>query len=59
MRVAIVACLAIGCGPPKRTSVIRISAPSEYPGVLHDPTTLPHDFMVRQALEIRTMRDGT
>ena len=47
-----------GCGAPVRRSVISTSAPSEYPGVLHDPRTLPRDFMVRQSLTIRARRDG-
>ncbi|MBA3455359.1 MAG: DUF3261 domain-containing protein [Deltaproteobacteria bacterium] len=45
-------------GPPKRQSVILTGAPSEYPGVLPDPRTLPQDFMVRQTLTIRTKSDG-
>ena len=52
-------CLGLaGCTHPDRRSVIRTSAPSEYPGVLHDPRTLLQDFMVRQSLTIRTQRDG-
>ncbi len=45
-------------GSPKRQSVILTSAPSEYPGVLHDPLTLKPDFMVRQTLTIKTQREG-
>jgi hypothetical protein len=59
---AILACVAAvtvsGCGQPTRRSVIQTSAPSEYPGVLHDPKTLAQDFMVRQTLTIHTQRDG-
>jgi hypothetical protein len=47
-----------GCGQPAHHAVISTTAPSEYPGVLHDPRTLPHDFMVRQSLTIRTQREG-
>ncbi len=50
--------VAAGCGHPDRRSVILTTAPSEYPGVLHDPRSLPDDFMVRQSLTIRTQRDG-
>ncbi len=46
------------CGHPPRTSTIRTEAPSEYPGVLRDPSTFPHDFMVRQTLKIHTQHDG-
>lgn len=56
---ALICLLVVACsGTPTRRSVISISAPSEYPGVLHDPKTLPHDFMVRQSLTIHTKRDG-
>jgi len=59
--IVVIACLSIGlggCGHPARQSVIMTSAPSEYPGVLHDPRTLLQDFMVRQSLTIRTQREG-
>jgi hypothetical protein len=56
--IAFAGCLAAGCGQPSRHSVIHTNAPAEYPGLLHDPKTLPHDFMVSQTLTIRTMRDG-
>ena len=55
--LAALAALA-GCGHPPRHEVVSTTAPSEYPGVLHDPRTLPHDFMVRQSLTIRTRREG-
>jgi len=62
MRSGLVAVIAIsascGCGHPDRRSVILTSTPSEYPGVLHDPRSLPADFMVRQSLTIRTQREG-
>lgn len=47
-----------GCGHPGRKTVISTTDPAEYPCVLHDPRTLPHDFLVRQSLTIRTQRDG-
>lgn len=50
--------LGAGCGAPARSTVISTTAPAEYPCVLHDPRTLPHDFLVRQSLTIRTRRDG-
>ncbi len=58
--IVVLACLLLAAcsGPPKRTAVILTSAPSEYPGVLPDPRTLPQDFMVRQTLTIKTQRDG-
>lgn len=46
------------CGHPPRQSTISASAPAEYPGVLHDPSTLAQNFMVRQSLKIHTQRDG-
>jgi hypothetical protein len=47
-----------GCGHAARTTVMSTTEPSGYPCVLHDPGTLPHDFMVRQSLTIRARRDG-
>jgi hypothetical protein len=47
-----------GCGGPARHVVLSASAPSDYPCVLHDPATLPHDFVVRQSLTVHTRRDG-
>jgi hypothetical protein len=47
-----------GCGQPVRTTILSTTAPAEYPCVLHDPRTLPHDFMVRQHLTIEAERDG-
>jgi hypothetical protein len=47
-----------GCGHAARTTVTSTTDPSGYPCVLHDPGTLPHDFMVRQSLTIRAQRDG-
>lgn len=59
---ALVGCVALtalaGCGSSVRRTVISTTAPSEYPGVLHDPRTLPQDFMVRQTLTIKAKRDG-
>lgn len=55
--VALGAALA-GCGGPARHLVVSASAPSDYPCVLHDPATLPHDFLVRQSLTIHARRDG-
>jgi hypothetical protein len=57
--VAMVAALGLaGCGHPERRTTISTTAPSEYPCVLHDPRTLPDDFMVRQSLTIDAQRDG-
>ena len=59
MKALIALAVVAACsGPPKRTAVILTGAPSEYPGVLPDPKTLTHDFMVRQTLTITTQRDG-
>ena len=57
--LALAACAALAaCGQPARTTVLSTTAPAEYPCVLHDPATLPHDFLVRQNLTIHTVRDG-
>ncbi|CAN5901654.1 hypothetical protein BH11MYX3_BH11MYX3_01670 [soil metagenome] len=58
MRAVLVVLAITACGHPPRTSTIQTTAPSEYPGVLHDPKTFPRDFMVRQTLKIHTQRDG-
>jgi hypothetical protein len=55
--LAVLVALA-ACGQPARHSVMLTSAPSEYPCVLHDPGTVPGDFMVRQTLTIRSQREG-
>ena len=52
----LVACA--GCSHPARGTVIATSDPAAYPCVLHDPRTLPYDFMVRQRLTIRAQHDG-
>jgi hypothetical protein len=58
-RAALVALVALaGCAHAARSTVISTTDPSDYPCVLHDPRTLPHDFMVRQSLTIRAQRDG-
>ena len=56
--LAVVGVACVGCGHPTTRSVIPTNAPSEYPGVLHDPKTLTQNFMVGQSLTIHTMRDG-
>lgn len=57
--VALALALALaGCGQPVRRTVISTRAASEYPGVLHDPATLAHEFMVRQSLTINAVHDG-
>ena len=58
MRALLVVLAIAACGHPPRTSTMTTDAPSEYPGVIHDPKTLPRDFMVRQTLTIHTQRDG-
>jgi len=55
---ALAAPAVAGCGAPSRHVVLSASAPAEYPFVLHDPATLPHDFVVRQHLTIHARRDG-
>ena len=58
-RAVVLGCLAwAGCGHGTKRTVIQTNAPSEYPGVLHDPKTLTQNFMVSQSLNIHTMRDG-
>jgi hypothetical protein len=56
--IALGAAALAGCGGPARHVVLSASAPSDYPCVLHDPATLPHDFVVRQSLTVHTRRDG-
>jgi hypothetical protein len=59
MRLAAIAIIALGgCGHPARGTVISTHDPAEYPCVLHDPKTLPHDFSVRQSLTVHAKRDG-
>ncbi len=58
MRILLLSIALTACGHPPKTSTIQTDAPSEYPGVLRDPKTLPHDFMVRQSLKIHTQHDG-
>ena len=55
---AIVVIALIGCGGEPHHAEIATAAPSEYPGVLHAPSTLHPDFMVRQTLTIHTRHDG-
>jgi hypothetical protein len=52
------AALVAGCGGPARHVVMSTSAPAEYPFVLHDPATLPRDFLVRQHVTVHARRDG-
>jgi hypothetical protein len=48
----------LGCVPPVRSTVIATTDPAEYPCVLHAPSSLPHDFSVRQAIAIHATHDG-
>lgn len=48
----------VACSHPARSTVVSTAAPADYPCVLHDPGTLPHDFMVRQHLAIHAQHDG-
>lgn len=57
-RVVVVAAVLAGCGLQARSTVISTADPAEYPGVLHDPRTLPHDFLVRQSLTVRARQGG-
>ena len=50
--------IALGCVPPARRTVISTTEPAEYPCVLRDPSTLPHDFSVRQTITIHAVHDG-
>jgi hypothetical protein len=50
--------LGAGCGGRERTAILSASGPSDYPCVLHDPSTLGRDFMVRQSLAIHAERNG-
>src|SRR5262245_46573036 len=45
--------IVLACGGGQRPLVVMsTNDPAEYPGVLHDPHTLPRDFMVRQSLKL-------
>ncbi|HEX3763368.1 MAG TPA: DUF3261 domain-containing protein [Kofleriaceae bacterium] len=55
---AVLAALVAGCGAPSRHVVLPASSAADYPCVLHDPATLPHDFLVRQSLRVHARRDG-
>jgi len=56
-RALLAVVLACG-GGPRPLVVLSTSDPAEYPGVLHDPHTLPRDFMVRQSLKLDTKHNG-
>jgi len=58
LALAMLGCAVAGCGHPRHTTVLSTTDPAEYPCVLADPRTLPHDFVVRQSLTIRAQRDG-
>jgi len=61
MKAAVFTALAIasvGCGQPVRRTLMLTSDPAEYPGVIHDPHTLAHDFVVRQTITIHAQREG-
>jgi hypothetical protein len=54
------AIVSVGCGQPARRTLMLTSDAAEYPGVIHDPHTLPHDFVVRQTITIHAKKpDGT
>jgi hypothetical protein len=57
-RAAIAVVVLLGCVPPVRTTVISTTDPAEYPCVLHDPSSLPHEFSVRQTITIHAEHDG-
>ncbi len=45
--------LLAACSAPARGPIdIATTAPAAYPGVLHDPSELGHDFFVRQTLTV-------
>jgi hypothetical protein len=52
------ACALCGCGHSERRTLLMTGEPAEYPGVLHDPRTFAHDFMVRQTITIHAQHDG-
>jgi hypothetical protein len=55
--LAALAALA-ACGAPPRHATLSAGGPSDDPCVLHDPATLPHDFLVHQHVTIRARRAG-
>ena len=52
-----VAAVVISCGPTLHTSMSTTDR-AEYPCVLHDPSTLHPDFMVRQTVAVHAVADG-
>lgn len=50
--------MSCGCAHTEHHVALLTSEPAEYPGVIHDPKTLPTDFMVRQTITIHARRDG-
>jgi hypothetical protein len=48
----------LGCGRGERRIVMSTSDPAEYPSVLHEPRTLPYDFMVRQTITINARHNN-
>jgi uncharacterized protein DUF3261 len=56
--VALALVCVVNCVPPARSTVLSAADPAEYPCVLRDPSTLPHDFSVRQSITIHAQHDG-
>ncbi len=59
MRALAILVVLAACGStPKRHFEVPTSQPAEYPGTLHDPSTLTANFFVRQTLTVHTTKDG-
>ncbi|MEO7730628.1 MAG: DUF3261 domain-containing protein [Kofleriaceae bacterium] len=57
-KIALCLVVVLGCVPPVRSTVISTTEPAEYPCVLHDPSSLRHEFSVRQTITIHAQHDG-
>jgi hypothetical protein len=55
---AVAVAMLAGCGHGEHRTLVMTSTPAEYPGVLRDPATYAHEFMVRQTITIHAQHDG-
>lgn len=54
-----VSAMVVACGAKAHMLVTSANDQTEYPCVLRDPSTLHPDFLVRQTLEFKAVRNGT
>jgi hypothetical protein len=57
-KLLVLVVLAACGGHQERRATVMTAAPSEYPGVLHEPATLTPDVVVRQTITIHARHDG-